>query len=630
MAGSPTPQPADEASPELRARLTAAGRLIGIQVTLTNEEQWEFTDDEVRVGLGFHAARGHGPDETVALALLELWASARVARAAPEHARRSRAISRVRPELAPLVAAVDRLLATGDLLTAMPAVRGPLSSAVVREVPEDLQHWPTHLQWVGAILRRGTADVSAIVAPAVTRELRRLDRRGETSPGGLLRRIMQPAVGRTPRQRFERALAALTAPYLRLLTADRHGVDDVDGHAVEASNADETADLGLGRTESSSDDAHERSDAADDAQSDSGGPHAREGDERSTAEISDLYAAEHAAFVSTVLPTPMPTAGALVDALLDTVPEGDAAFEPTSRTPERSQTVAAPGGTALSGALRDYRLRVQRHADTIEATRQLWHRVISQRVSVKPGLSRTASAEGEVLAVDALAVAVADVHAGVAEPLAFRQRTAQARRARAAGYTDYVLLVDRSGSMHGPQSEHAADAALIMLEALAGAARDIDDAQMRTGVDLGVGLRTCLIVFDAEATVVKPLAAGIDDASRAALHGAVRRPSGATNDGAALHAAAAALGLAPGMSPSEPDGLERRRIVILISDGGTNDPHAAAREAQRLRASGVHLWGIGLGTDEVVKRYAPTSRRVDDPRELPRVLHDIIEREIVD
>ena len=97
-------------------------------------------------------------------------------------------------------------------------------------------------------------------------------------------------------------------------------------------------------------------------------------------------------------------------------------------------------------------------------------------------------------------------------------------------------------------------------------------------------------------------------------------------------------------------GRAPKRVAILISGGGSNmvaladsmtgdhparpvlvlsnDPAAASRELRRLRRAGVRVHAIGLGDDEIVDRYAPTSRRLDDPRGIAEALHRLVENEL--
>ena len=647
-----TPRVRESASQDLRHRLTAVGHLLGVPVVVADDATWEITDDELRVGLGFYAARGHGPEEAVALALGELWSRVRTVRLTPERARRADAIARLRPELSPLVTVVDRLLAAGELFTTMPAIRSPLGYAVLREVPAQLEEWPLHLQWLGALLRRGfVPGAEVIVDPRVARELLRLDQRDQrrTGPAGassarqpsdsrtsssgteprldgaVLRRLMQPAPSRQALQRFERAFAALARPYLALhaealagkgLDARSASISEADDEGVEA--------IGSGPGTDSDSDATETSDTeADDTVAEATTDAARASDAREDAEGSDLFEAEQAAFVSTILATPLPTQGALIEALLD-IPR--TAEDSTERT-DRALPSQGAGQQMTPVALAEYRDRAQRYAPAIEEMREVWQQVVARQVAPKPALSRRPYAEGEVLATESLAQAVAEVHAGVPEPRAFRRRLARPRRTNTVGSTDYVLLIDRSGSMQGAHAEHAADAALIMLEGLAGAARDLRNTEERTGIELALSIRTALIVFDADPHVLKPLAPALNDTARETLFAAVRSPGGATNDAAAFRAAADQLGI-DGRSAAAIDPVRRNRIVIFLSDGGSNDPSMADREIARLRAAGVRVWGIGLGSADVLRRFAPTSRNLSESRDIPLTLRDIIEQEI--
>lgn len=614
-------------SSELAARLSASGRMLGVNVTVTEDEEWHAvggSEPSVRIGLGFYQSRGHGEAEAVALALLEVWSTLRLARVMPERVRRARAIARLRPELVPLVAAVERLLAGGELLTVMPGFRPALAAAIHREIPRDLSEWPRHLQWVGALQLQGLAPTEpSYVDGAVKAELEAL--RPET-----LRRLMQPRVRRPALDQFERALGALVPQYLRLLEIDVQSVglatsgsaptDDESGEQLDDESLSAGQTGGEGEESAGESGETESEPPQDDAEA------ARSGEGRESAEGSDLFAAEQAAFVREILPTPMPTQGALIDAILDDLSDMEASN--SSDTTESAATVGH-GATTATG-LGAYRARADSLESFIVRMRNVWQMVVSERVSRRPQFSRVAMSEGEMLDADSLARTVSEVHAGVTRPRAFRRRLPAAKTAENPGATDYVLLIDRSGSMQGRAAEQAADAVIIMLEALAGAARDIAHTEQQLGIELDLGIRTSLIVFDAEAVVLKPLAAALDDESRLRLDAVIRSPGGATNDGAALRAAAEQLGIVRGAEShlaSNVDGVSRKRVVIFVSDGGSNDPVHAAAWLSRLRSAGVSVWGIGLGSIDVERRFAPTSVQLDDPARLAAEIQGIIERE---
>ncbi len=672
-------------APELAARLQVAASLLGFTVIVTDDDAWELTESGLRVGLGFYTSRGHPDAEAVALALLQLWESVRAERTAPERTRRHRSIAAHRPELVPLLGAVRRLQAAAELLAALPGLRGDLVAAAQRLLPERLEEQPRHLQWVVLLLRGGLIGDSRTLAgdsrtliddsrtlrggtlapvespsstgrgadPEVLKEWERLVALGgeRVDP---LRRVLAPDHSRDALQRFERALALLLPPYERLLVldvserglgGDAHGRPGAEDHEA-GTDAGDLAPSGSGGENA------EEADGDPDREAEAVPPsedRARPGDGHEAPEGADLFAAEQAGFVRTILPTPMPTEGALIEALIELA---------GARRPERAAGRgertggSAPGSGATASGIADYRARVAALGEPIERMREVWARVIAERVAHRPAPGRRAVPEGESLDRESLARALAEVRAGSPRPSAFLRREARPRRTRRAGSTDYVLLVDRSASMQGPAADAAADAALVMLEALAGAERDASHAEAASRIPLDLDIRTALIVFDAEVDTVKPLSRGLDDGVRKRMHTEIRSPRGSTNDGGALRAAAEQLGLrhpetpsGPGFPPVEAgggvpadragagipsvgDGVERRRIVILVGDGGSNDPVAAEMALRRLHAAGVRVYGIGIGSDEIVERFAPTSVRVDDPRRIADALQDLIEREL--
>ncbi|RGE19571.1 vWA domain-containing protein [Leucobacter sp. wl10] len=619
---------------EAREGLQAVGALLGVGVTVADDESWELTlradaRPELRVGLGWYTARGHGREEAVALAVLQLWESVRGARRAPDRARRARSVVAARPEIEPLVSAVLRLQAAAEVLAAMPGLRARLVAALERSLPGAVVEQPRHLQWVAALLRSGLGAGGAGAAeldPAVAEERRAVQAlgAGRVDP---LRRVLAPDPGRRPLERFERALALLLPPYERLLALDAQGRglgEAPDGAAAQEHEGGAATDdlavagAGAGAEAGTEDPGAEAGEAAPPGADDA---RARSGEVRRTPEGSDLFAAEQAGFVSAYLATPLPAGGALVEALVGLDPESEASRPRREDARDTGRGAGVGGDTAVS----DYRMRAAELAPAIERMREVWSSVIAERVARVRTMGRRAAPEGDALDPQALAVAVADARAGVQRPAAFLRRGTRPRRTRRAGSTDYALLVDRSASMQGRVAEAAADAALVMLEALAGAERDIAHAEERHGIELDLDIRTALLLYDAQLELVKPLSRGLDDAVRLRMVAGIRSPRGSTNDGAALRAAAEQLGV---LGEAAGDGRERRRIVILVSDGGSNDEAAAARELRRLRAAGVGVHGIGIGSDEIVRRYAPSSRRVDDPRDIAEAIQRLVESEL--
>lgn len=646
---------------ETRGALAAAAAVLGIPVVVHDGDAWSVRDGVAHVGLGWATQPGD-PDDVVARALLLLWESVREVRVAPARRSRRLALGGARPELEPLLAALDRLLAAAELLAALPNLRMPVVRTLVAAGWANPAELPRHLQWVSLVLDTaaarwasggaGNAPYRESLAPEVQRELAALDGATGLTSGAVLL-ALSPDPRRSPIERFERAYGLFAPAYLRLLALDLAGRGPQDGRAGAVDSADQDPgadafDNSAGAGDEQGDDSAGDDGAGDDgagadgagddgadgetdgdeapggtATSDDDTEQARAGDRQDGAEGADLFAAEQAGFVETVLSTPLPASGSWVEGM--ELPElerpDDADRDPDRDRPDRATDLGTPGGGGGAAALSSYRDRVTQHARSIERVRDVWRQIVSERVHLERGFSRTAEPEGDMLDRGSLVRVVADVAAGVERPRAFLRRQRRPKRSRREGSTDYVLLIDRSASMQGPAASAAATAALIMLEALAGVERDIAAEERALGIDLELSLRTALIVFDSTPHTVKPLAGALDDAARVALDAAIHAPQGSTNDAAALRAAAAEFGLGGGPGV---DAVSRRRVAILVSDGGTNDAEAAARELARLRALGVTVFGIGITTDDLAARFAPDGMRLDAAEELPAVLERLV------
>lgn len=673
----------------VRGAVSAAAAVLGVPIELHDGVEWRVVDGVAHVGLGAVVGAGSSEsvlseDEAVARVLLLLWESVREARVAPARRRRRLALAAVDPHAEPLLAAIDRLLAAAELLAALPSLRVPVARVLVSQRPPNPGELSRHLQWVIAVLDSAAARWATgalagpayadSLAPEVAAELAALDAIGARGAAGETRAVSEPgsigetgavtatgaagAAGetravsaiapvaggtdvlllalsadpkRSPMQRFERAYGLLAPPYERLREADERGRGPLNERGAAASPDDDGEELagfdsgGGGATEDASD-AGEGGDATTDGETEA----ARAGDKRDGAEGADLFAAEQAGFVASVLSTPLPAAGAWAEGL--DMPDVVASDEPDDpRERQRDAPVPGAGGSGQR-ALASYRERVRSHAASIDKVREVWRRIVSERVHERRAFSRLPEADGDMLDRRALVSVVAQVAAGIERPRAFLARQRRPRRTRREGSTDYVLLIDRSASMQGIPAQAAATAALIMLEALAGVERDIAAEERALGIDLELSLRTALIVFDSTPHVVKPLAGALDDRARQLLDAAIHSPQGSTNDAAALRCAAQELGVLRSGSATGSggggipggDGLARQRVVILVSDGGTNDAPAAAAELARLRAAGATVIGIGIRTDDIAVRFAPGGVRLDSAEALPGLLERLV------
>ncbi len=595
--------------------LRAVGAVLGYSVIITDDDTWHRDERGLRVGLGWYTVRGHSEAEAVALAALHLWEGPRSEAREPERAARIRSLSVARPEALPLIQSVVRLQARAELLSAMPGLRDSLDAALRRALPSSIETLPRHMQWVTQIWLHALG-VSGAPSPAVAHEWDALmhTREGIDDP---LRRVLARDPRITALRSMQRALTLLLPPYERLLARDR---DDRGLTSVGLGVSDERSEAVVERSDTAVDrttEVQDPEDPTDESTAD---------DENHQLSLSDdLYAREHAALVRTMLETPLPSEYTRIGAASAEAIDAQSTTVPVDASAEDHEHERAT--IAVATALADYRARSTALAGAIERMRQVWARVIAERASAHRVLSRTAHQEGVSLAPEAFAQTIAETLAGVSNPAAFHAREWRISPQRDVGNTDYVLMVDRSASMTGPAAAAAADALIVLAEGLSAVTRDIAHTERALGVTLELEVRSSLIVFGAEAHVIKPLSHGMDDEVRRRVHAAVRETYGSTNDAAALWAAGEELGV--GHRAAWSGGEARRRIAVLVSDGGSNDPSAAERALWRLRESGVEVYGVGIGTDDVTQRYAPHGIRVDDARELASAIDRILDEPAV-
>ena len=266
-----------------------------------------------------------------------------------------------------------------------------------------------------------------------------------------------------------------------------------------------------------------------------------------------------------------------------------------------------------------YQADVAENSEAIARMRDIYRSVINERIALKRGLSRTTYSEGAILDPNRLPQTIIDIKSGVHEPEAYQQYERRKGETTAVGKTDYIFVFDCSGSMFqgetGKQpADAAAQSALILVEGLSAMQRDIEAAEAEYDMDLELDIRTALYTFGSSAECVKPLGNTLSDKDRLAIVHKIKQGRGSTADFLALEAIADI--------PLESD---RQRIVVVVTDGGS-DNDAQSRAAQnRLKQQGIHVYGVSINSDKAAELYAPNAKRIDDAKQLPDALEVFIE-----
>lgn len=262
---------------------------------------------------------------------------------------------------------------------------------------------------------------------------------------------------------------------------------------------------------------------------------------------------------------------------------------------------------------------VKRLHGQIDQMRQVFRSVLNEVVTTRRGLSRRSHQDGDILDPNHLAQTIIDIKSGIT-PEAFRRCETVRGRAELNCKTDYYFVFDCSGSMSGKPAQAAASCAVIMLEGLAGMERDIRKLEEQQSIDLSdLSIRTSLYTFGTDATCHKPLSSNLNDKQRLDTYTAI----------AAANAGWTADYLALQEITALPHDRDRQRIVVVVTDGVSNDPDATQAAISQLRRDqNTVVYGVSIGSDAAEQLYAPNARLVNDPKDLPNVLQSFIETTI--
>ena len=266
-----------------------------------------------------------------------------------------------------------------------------------------------------------------------------------------------------------------------------------------------------------------------------------------------------------------------------------------------------------------YDNEVKRLHRQINQMRQVFQSVLDEVVATRRGLSRRAHQDGDILDPNRLAQTIIDIKSSVAPEASQRYETMRGR-AELNCKTDYFFVFDCSASMSGKPAQAAASCAVIMLEGLASMERDIRKLEKEQAVDLSdLSIRTSLYTYGNNATCHKPLGSSLSDKQRLDTYTAIAAASaGGTADYLALQEIAAL-----------PHDQDRQRIIVVVTDGISNDPGTARAAVSQLRRDqNTVVYGVSIGSDAAEQLYAPNAKLINDPKDLPNVLQSFIETTI--
>lgn len=265
----------------------------------------------------------------------------------------------------------------------------------------------------------------------------------------------------------------------------------------------------------------------------------------------------------------------------------------------------------------------------VEELRNLFQRIISKRL--KPVLApRYPVEEGDEL-VDP-AQLIADVKSGNLQPKVWEDTEFKEKRGEQYGEVEITLVCDRSSSMTdsgGQKAEEQRKLAVLVMEVLKDFA-DLAEAE-KINITKPLSVKSEIYGFGAgeDKKPMKVMSAELGEAERIKVLKDLFNLPGTTTDFNCLEA------IGEKLDQKTKDKIkigELKKIVIVFTDGGSDNPLAVQVQLKNLRDNGVIVIGVGITTSgtPTLTTYAPNALVVEDASRLPVILGELLKDHLKD
>ncbi len=278
----------------------------------------------------------------------------------------------------------------------------------------------------------------------------------------------------------------------------------------------------------------------------------------------------------------------------------------------------------------DYSEEYKKIGPHIEPLRHVFERIISTRKGVKRRLKERTD-EGVIIDPSLIAQAYIDAQSGILNSRTQLKIMRQEFDENKPKDFEFTLVCDLSGSMNenwpGGKSHEQKSSVVLIIEALDEFEKKLKEERLEQLVDLHV--LTEVRGFHSEDEELKPLSDSIDFSTRVGIS---RRLDscigGRTADYKSLVKVAATIGHETKTRIKERD---LKKVLILITDGGSDDVSLTREAKNRLAATGVIAKAIQIGqpSNQDIKKFRHVWQRDGSPcrdvTQLVRTIEKLLE-----
>jgi len=225
---------------------------------------------------------------------------------------------------------------------------------------------------------------------------------------------------------------------------------------------------------------------------------------------------------------------------------------------------------------------------------------------------------------------VAEVKAGYFEPKVWETLEMKDKTGPKFGEVEITLVCDCSGSMAGEKAKQQQLATVLFMEALKNLADELKNEEVNLSKPLIV--RSEVYSFQSspnDSIPLKKLSADLGEKERIEVAKRAGATSGSTTDFITLQAIS--KNLTEELAQKIKEG-ELKKIVIVFTDGESDNPTEAQARLADLRSKGLIVVGVGITTAgrAALTTYAPNARLAETAEQLPVILEELLKEHLAD
>lgn len=628
-------------------RAAQLASLVGLEGVRVSSGEWWTTNlqtGEITVAPDFFAEKGYSADETVYAMLHELSAHLRTVFREPRLAKRELEFGDKSEAHHVFMNVITDIQGNRRINRSFPRMADTCKGLYKDKLfpTTDFRGMPRHIQFINSLLRESMVpDQPCIVDSDVAEALSRVRNYGEDGLDMVVD-ITDPSkeesfkIGSatktySPEKRcFELSISYLWPIYEELLRqdlseSDSNSSDEQQQNASDQNQPSRGSDSNFqpeNSTEQSNDDPAEDSDSSNQRQSTESIQDTRSG-QKSRLDPDEILRRFGEYYKDIENRHPEPISHEEIEKI---IAQSQAKIEtqPREITPaERQQRLLERQWGASVNEIHLYNQEMMRFGQVIQDMMKFFDSLISEEVSHYRSLTQSVT-EGSIINSNRLAQTIADFKAGVnSEDIpAFLDYEPRQSERKLEGHFDCYLVMDCSGSMReNGKSQVAAVAVGIFLESLEYFNQKIAEVAEEEQVVIDMEVRSSVHVFGEEYEQPKPLAVSITKHEKIdSFLRVAKSDMDGTNDYLALDNVESIVAI----EQNKPEGYRRQPLVIVVSDGESDDADQLRASIDRLRQLGSYVVGIGIIDGAVEVEYAPDGQTISDISDLPRVLSTIL------